>query len=150
MRVWLCPKIADPAISPGQKWWWTALEIEISCSQWEGSSCTHEWSSFFLFEKVGGEGFFVFSPCSPCVPIKFQKRSPQDVPTMVYPKFNSHVYKPKRSAIGSTFVSFWQLGVQRSASICGVPNLPKYWSWGNQYGPFQKEKEKVWIHPGTH
>ncbi len=143
MRVWLCPQIVDPAISPGQKWWWKALEIEISCSQWEGSSCTHEWSSFFLLEKVGGEGIFVSPPCSSCVPIKFQKHSPQDVPNMVlshmvYSKFNSHVYKPKRSAEGSTFVSIWQLVVQRSPSICEVPNLPKYWWWASQYGPFQK------------
>jgi hypothetical protein len=83
MRVWLCPQITDPAIRPGQKWWWTVLEIKISCNQWEGSSCTHECSSFFLFEEVGGEGFLVFSPCSPCIPIKFPKRCPQDVPNMV-------------------------------------------------------------------
>ncbi len=30
---------------------------------------------FFLFECLGGEGFLVFSPYSPCVPIKFPKGS---------------------------------------------------------------------------
>jgi hypothetical protein len=32
------------------------LESEISCSQWEGSACTHDgpW-------LVGGEGFLIFS-----------------------------------------------------------------------------------------
>jgi len=40
------------------------LEREILCSQWEGSECAHEWSSFFLFTGVGGgeSDFFVFFP----------------------------------------------------------------------------------------
>jgi hypothetical protein len=29
--------VYNGGISPGQKWWWTVLEIEISCGQWEGS-----------------------------------------------------------------------------------------------------------------
>ncbi len=41
-------------ISPGQKWWWTVLEIEISCSQWEGSACTQSALIFFSFKFWGG------------------------------------------------------------------------------------------------
>jgi hypothetical protein len=36
-------------ISPGRKWWWTILEIEISCSKCEGSACTQSapsWSAW--------------------------------------------------------------------------------------------------------
>jgi hypothetical protein len=59
-----------------------------------------------------------------------QKVSPKMFPIWFYPiwfthVYNSHVYKLKRWAIGSTYFSIWQLGVQRSASICAVPNLPK-------------------------
>ncbi len=54
-------------VSSGQKWWRTVLEIEISCSQWEG------W--------VGGGGgerriFFIFL-CSQHVLFKFSMGSPQ-------------------------------------------------------------------------
>jgi len=60
----LCPP--TPAITPGQKWWQILLEREILCSQWEGSECAHEWSSFFLFIGVVGERaiFLFFSPLS--------------------------------------------------------------------------------------
>jgi len=61
----LCSQITDPAISPGQKWGWTVLEIQISYRQWEGSACTRDdgpW--FFLSGGLGGVGFFVFHPCS--------------------------------------------------------------------------------------
>jgi len=53
----LCPQITDPAISPGQKWWRTVLKIEISCSQWDGSACSHggPW-----FGGGGGGGFCLF------------------------------------------------------------------------------------------
>jgi hypothetical protein len=30
------------------------------------------WTLTFLFERLGGEGFLVFTPRSPCVPISFQ------------------------------------------------------------------------------
>jgi hypothetical protein len=41
------PKISAPAVSLGKKWGLTVLEIQVSCSQWEGSACTHERSNFF-------------------------------------------------------------------------------------------------------
>ncbi len=115
----LCPQIFALAISPGQKWWPTVLEIEISCCEWERSACTHERSSFFLFERANSD-FFLFFPCSQCVSIKLSSSPhqvpkrfsnsqsvprwvPQDVPNstwvlsyVVCPKFNSPVYKLKR------------------------------------------------------
>jgi len=75
------PQNSALAISLGTKWWrqwWqTVLEGEISCSEWEGSACHHEWSSFFLNFLRGWreKDFFVFFPlfsmCSHHVPRKF-------------------------------------------------------------------------------
>ncbi len=58
--------ITNPTISPSQKWWQIILEIEISCSQWEGSTSTHDGPWFFLSRGSlgGGKFFFVFLPCS--------------------------------------------------------------------------------------
>jgi hypothetical protein len=56
--------------------------IEISCSQWEGSACTHDGPCFLLFEGVGGGGLKkfplvpnIFSPCSQRV-LKFSNAFP--------------------------------------------------------------------------
>ncbi len=60
-------------------WFWN---IEISCSQWEGSACTQSALIFFLLSFGGGGGkgplgredFFIFplfSTCSQWVPIRF-------------------------------------------------------------------------------
>jgi hypothetical protein len=35
--------------SPGQKWWWTLLGREISCSQWEDPSMHSRCLAFFSF-----------------------------------------------------------------------------------------------------
>ncbi len=69
----LCPQNSVPDISLHEKWWPTVLEREISCSQWGGSACTRERSSFFL----GGPGAwnFCFFPCSQCVPLMLTKGS---------------------------------------------------------------------------
>ncbi len=94
----LCAQNSAPAISPGQKWWLTVLEIEISCSQWEGSVCTQEWSSFFLLGEGGRAVIFCFFPCSHEVSKVFPDHS-QFVPNSTWvlsPKFNSPVYKLKR------------------------------------------------------
>jgi hypothetical protein len=99
-----------------------------SCSQWEGSACTHAGSSFFLLGE-GTEGFFfvfsLFPMCYYHVPIEFQFLSgsqssqlvTQDVPNstselfhMVCPKFNSDVCELTRWAIWTTFVSVLWLG----------------------------------------
>jgi len=49
------------SISPGQKWRQTVLEIEISCSQWEGSACTQSALIYFLlsFGWVGATFAFL-------------------------------------------------------------------------------------------
>ncbi len=59
-----------------------------SASQWEGSACTHEGSSFISFGR-GAAGSF--------------QDVPENVPNsilvlshMFYPKFNSHRYKLKQ------------------------------------------------------
>ncbi len=66
-------------ISPGQKWWWTVLGVEILCSQWEGLACTHDGPCFFILGVGWGaaELFLVFSPCSQCVPLRFLKLFPK-------------------------------------------------------------------------
>jgi hypothetical protein len=87
---------------------------------------------------MGGRSFFSFLPCSHHVPYVFPWGSsssqvvPQNIPNnirlishMVCPKFNSHEYKVKRWAIGSTCVSILQLAVQRGASIGECPMSPK-------------------------
>ncbi len=65
--------------SLSQKWWWTILEIEISCSQWEGSACTQSALILFLlsFGGGGGGGVFSFFLCSQHVPCKFWMGSHQ-------------------------------------------------------------------------
>ncbi len=47
------------------QWGWTVLEIKISCSQWEGSPCTHEQSNFFSFREGKIGIFFLFFPFFP-------------------------------------------------------------------------------------
>jgi len=66
-------------VNPCQKWWWSLLEREISCSQWEGPNMHSKRLVFFpfMFWGVGGgeERFFFIFPdfpmCSHYVPFKF-------------------------------------------------------------------------------
>jgi hypothetical protein len=53
---------------------------------------------------------------------------------MVCPKFNSHVYKQKRWAIGE------RAWVQRGSPVGGCPMFQKNQQWANQYGSFKKRK----------
>jgi len=91
-------------ISLGQKWWSTVLEIEISCSQWEGSARTQSALIFFFWVLGWGEGrFFFFFPlfptCSLQVPngflsgsnkfLRFPMCSPRVFP--IAPRFNPKV-----------------------------------------------------------
>jgi hypothetical protein len=116
----LCPQISAPAISPGQKWW----PMEISWSQWEGSSCTHDGPCFFPFgvgrvgRVGGGVSFFnsflvlnVFLTCSHHVPLRFPKLFPMAFP--IVPRFypiwfaQSSTLKDtnwKCSLLGNTFI----------------------------------------------
>ncbi len=56
--------VYNGGISPGQKWWWPVLEIEISCSPCKGSACIQSALIFFSFKfwvgKGEGEFFFIF------------------------------------------------------------------------------------------
>jgi hypothetical protein len=60
-----------------------SFEIEISCSQWEGSACTPSALLYFLLSFGFGVrgGFFSFFLCSQHVPLKFSMGSHQ-VPNM--------------------------------------------------------------------
>ncbi len=62
---WISGVFFASGISPCQKWWWSLLEREISCSQWEGPSMHSRRLVFFLFMFWGGGGggkiFFHFS-----------------------------------------------------------------------------------------
>lgn len=77
-------------ISPCCKWWQTLLEIDIWCSQWEGSMCT-SFSFFFfrVFQGLGNGLFFGFScllqMCSHQVPKGFPIRFPNGFPSVLQP-----------------------------------------------------------------
>ncbi len=51
--------VQRPMSQPSKKWWPTILEKEISCSQWEGSTCTHDGPMFFLWGAWGGVGWVI-------------------------------------------------------------------------------------------
>jgi hypothetical protein len=129
------------AISPGQKWWQTILKIKVSCSQWEGSACTHEAPSFFLWGGGGGleERDFLFFPCSQSVPIVFPwdsqvvpqdvSKSTSDLSHMVCPRFNSHLSMKQGSLFCFCFVLMRSTEPRcfRSCTYC-------LWKALNEYG----------------
>jgi hypothetical protein len=100
----------------GQKWWLTILETEISGSQWEGSACTHERSSFFFLR---GEGFSKKFPYSHQVPKGFS--SSQRVPKCIRPKMfsiASGFYDPIWFAQSSTYMNINWKGKSLGEHIC--------------------------------
>ncbi len=70
---------------------------------------------------------------------------------MVCPKFNCHVYKLKRSAVGEYICFYFATGVLKRCFHWGVLDVPiKLLWWANQYGSFtQKNRKKVSVHPWT-
>ncbi len=139
------PSSSKKGISLGKKCWWTCLVKKISCNQWECWKCIHEWSNYFLFEKAKGRRIFcfffvlnfVFLSCSQNV----FKYIPQDVPNstlvlsyIICPKFNSHVYKLKRWAMGEYFCFYFAIGVPKSTPIKGnhASMFQKNWWWANE------------------
>jgi hypothetical protein len=95
--LWLGPSWINS--HPGQKWWQTVLEIEISCSQWEASACTQSASILFYFFLCSEhvpirfpiasrfKSVSMFYLLSQCVPIEFPSSSqsvPQDVPEALH------------------------------------------------------------------
>jgi hypothetical protein len=138
----LCLTNCARANSLSEKWWQTFLEIKVSCSQGEGSTCIHEIFNFLLLE--GEERGHFFSPLVPnvfpwgsqVIPQYFCN-STSDLSHTVCPKFNSHVYKLKRWVIGEYSCSCFVTGVQRGASIGECPIFQKHCWWANQYGSFK-------------
>ncbi len=94
--------IRAPPIRAGQKWWQTLLDIEVSCSQWEGSACNHEGSSFFLLSGVRGGIFWVFFFLFPICSHHVPNDVPNSTSVLSYTVllFNSHIHKLKRQTIG--------------------------------------------------
>ncbi len=75
---WISGVFFARGVSSCQKWWWSLLEREISCSQWEGPTMHSRCLVFFSFMFWGGEReeifFFIFLDfpmCSHYVPFKF-------------------------------------------------------------------------------
>jgi len=74
---WISGVFFARGVSWCQKWWWSLLEGEISCSQCEGPSLHSKVLCFFSFYVLGwGEErfFFIFPDfpmCSHYVPFKF-------------------------------------------------------------------------------
>ncbi len=139
----------------------TVLEIEISCSQWEGSACTQKCLDFFSFKfRVGvGEDFFHFSfvsnmfPSS-CqwVPIRFPicSQGPPCVPNST--SLESHMFCPKSSpshlyrwAKGGGNPSFHRIFYFGGASIVSTFFL----QWPNQIGSVKKNKNWTCEAPPT-
>ncbi len=122
------------AISPGQKWWQTVLEIKVPCGQWKAQNGLMSGPVFFFLGRRRG-GIFTFFPlfpsCSLCVPMRFpnfSSCSPKTIPLapQLYPiwfaQSSTLIYiNWKRWTIGSTFVFILQLVVQWGA----LPNVPK-------------------------
>jgi hypothetical protein len=114
---WVPPPAYNGGISssPGWKWWQTILEIEISCSQWEGSN-----GLSFLhlgFGRGGGEeGYFFGSQCVPkVVLIKFWKCSHQVL--NVFPKMfpiAPHLLSHIVLGHGSSSIRMFKFGTETS------------------------------------
>ncbi len=127
------------------------LEREISCSQWEGSACTHEKSNFFLSERRDRSFLFfslvlnVFPSCSHKVPIKFPNLflrilpiAPWFYPIWFLQSFNSHEYKPKKGCQRETCQNTFIYGRKANLGLlcCRVPNFPKILMMGPINGSF--------------
>jgi hypothetical protein len=115
----------------------------------------HSWGvQFFFFWGGGWAGFFsplvlnMFSWSShgvPQGPKLFLGTFPiafHFYPHTVCPKFNSHVYKLKRQAIGEhNYFYFVTRGWKRCFYWGECPMFQKNWWWTNQYGSFQKKRK---------
>jgi hypothetical protein len=119
--------------------------IEISCSQWEGSACTHSALIFFLLSFVWvGEGFFfifpLFPTCSlqvpngfPHAPIGFPKFS---MCSSIYPP-NSTSHYPRCFALSSTFITSPKVGYHNISilELCKAWFFFKKFQWANHRCP---------------
>ncbi len=129
----LCPQNSASAISPSQKWWPTILEIEISCSQWEGSACTYERSSFSLFER-GNRDFFCFVPLFPMYSIKFWSSSQIPIVFPITPRFYAICFAQSSTPLdiikkikfkGAHLSLLCNKGFKEVLLLGACPNVPK-------------------------
>jgi len=149
-RIKQVPPVSNGGISPGQKWWCTILEIEISCRQWEGSTCPQSALNFFLLSFGGGVGggIFSFFLCSLQVPNGFPSGS-QYIPK--FPLFSSRVFpiapgfNPMcfaESSLLHTYVGGPKgeaLYLSKESSTFGSTHSFKFFLWwANQIGSLQK------------
>jgi len=135
----------------------TMYRCEVG-SQWEGSGSTHEEFIFFLL-GWGGVGLdrkreFFFVHCSQCVLIMFSwgfQNVPQDVPNftsdlslMVCPKFNNHVNKVKRWAIGEHYCFYF---ATKEVLLFGSAQMFQIFLMMGQLIWLLKKKKKLRAHP---
>jgi hypothetical protein len=120
------------------------LEIEISYSQWEGSACTHERSSFFLLREGEGEFFIYFSlvpnvfPSSQSVPKCF----PQDAPNSTW--LLSQWFTQSSTSLYINYNPKIMLAsiLQPEVHLLGaVPNLPRKLLMGKSIWVLFKERK---------
>ncbi len=116
---WISGVFFARGVSPCQKWWWSLLGREISCSQWEGPSMHSRCLVFFPFMFWGGGGrrdFFSFFPTSQCVRTMFLSSS-QWVPN-IFPNIFSippHFYMPWKM-VSAFHLNRWAKGEELSSS----------------------------------
>jgi len=134
----------------------TVLEIEISCSQWEGSACT-KCLDFFVVKFLRGGGgvweriFFIFPlflTCSFQVPIRFPMCSPRVFP--IAPHFNPICFAqspPLLTYIGG--LKGEALHLSKESSILGGLHRFNFLLMGQSNWLIGKKKEKVGLvrHP---
>jgi len=134
------------AISLGQKWWPTVLEIKNTCNQmgWSMHSRCLDFLSFkFWVEGVEG-GFFSFFLCSLYVPFKFPMCSPRVLQVAPFlnpicfaqsPPLLTYIWGPKGQTFHLSVESlYWR-------SLCSLNLLLQ---WANQIGALPKKKKKSW------
>jgi hypothetical protein len=132
---------------------WNAYLWAFHCSK-----CPHDGPNFFLFGGAEGGGFFfgwlfslilnvpnmfpAGSPSSQVVP-EFIPYSTSILSHMVCPKFNPHVYKLKRSAIGEYICLNFEIGSPKKCFHWGVLNVPNFLLMGQWIWLFPKKNKKT-------
>jgi len=119
-QQWISGVFFAWGVSPCQKWWWSLLEREISCSQWEGPNMHSKRLVFFpfMFWGVGGvrKDVFSFFSTSQCVRTMFLSSS-QWVPN-IFPNIffiPLHFYMPWKM-VSSFHLYGWPKGEELYSS----------------------------------
>jgi hypothetical protein len=112
--------------------------IEISCSQWEGSACTQS-ALIFSFKFGGARGFLKFSFVPKHVPFKFPMGSPRLFP--IAPHFNPMGFAqspPLLNYIGGPKEEALHLSIESSILGC-LHSFKCFLQWANQSGSLEKK-----------